>query len=110
VFVENLMKLIAGRPMTHRFDGHANCFVESGDGKALLLDFNYDTEPLAGKYPVPGLGPLALLKESRMNHWGKLAFEKIYWNILLKGRWMPVPNEMSMAGKHPAATVKESNE
>lgn len=108
VFVDNLMERIAGKPMTHRFDGHANCFVESGDGKALLLDFNYDTEPLVGKYPVPGVGPMSLLKESRVNHWGKLAFEKIYWNILLPGRWMPVPTEMSMAGKNPAATEEES--
>ena len=45
--------------MTGSFDGHANCFVESGDGKALLIDFNYDTEPLPGTYPLPGVGPFA---------------------------------------------------
>ena len=60
-----------GEPMTHSFDGHANCFVESGDGKALLIDFNYDTEPLPGKYPLPGVGPLDLLKETRANHLGQ---------------------------------------
>ena len=52
VFVENFIQLIEGRPMTHSFDGHANCFVESGGGKALLLDFNYDTEPLTGQVPA----------------------------------------------------------
>lgn len=99
VFVDNFLEHIAGRPMLKRFDGHANCFIEAGDGKALLIDFNYTTEPLPGKYPLPGVGPLSLLKETRANHWGKLAFEKIYWHLLLPGRPLPVSNEMSMAGK-----------
>ena len=101
VFVENFLELIAGRPMTHRFDGHANCFVESGGGKALLLDFNYDTEPLTGSFPLPKVGPMSLLKESRANHLGKLAFRHIYWNVLLPGRPMGLPSAMSMAGKNP---------
>jgi sulfide:quinone oxidoreductase len=86
--------------MTGRFDGHANCFVESGNGKALLIDFNYDTEPLPGRYPVPGAGPFHLLEETRVNHWGKLAFRWMYWNLLLPGRPIPLPAHMSMAGKH----------
>lgn len=99
IFVENFLDHIAGRPMRRRFDGHANCFVESGGGKALLIDLNYDTEPLPGTYPLPGVGPLRLLRESRMNHWAKLSFERIYWSILIRGRWLPVSTEMSMAGK-----------
>ena len=99
VFVENFLEHIEGLPMTASFDGHANCFVESGSGKGLLIDFNYDTEPLPGKYPLPKIGPLDLLKETRANHLGKLAFRHIYWNILLPGRPMPVPTHMSMAGK-----------
>jgi sulfide:quinone oxidoreductase len=86
--------------MTGRFDGHANCFVESGRGKALLIDFNYDTEPLPGDYPLPGLGPFRLLEETRTNHLGKLAFRWMYWNLLLPGRPIPLPAHMSMAGKH----------
>ncbi|REK40549.1 MAG: NAD(P)/FAD-dependent oxidoreductase [Actinobacteria bacterium] len=105
VFVENFLEHIAGLPMTRRFDGHANCFVEAGGGKALLIDFNYDTEPLPGKYPLASIGPLSLLKETRANHLGKLAFEKIYWNVLLPGRPMPVASEMSMAGKIPADQI-----
>lgn len=104
VFVENFMELIAGQPMTHSFDGHANCFVESGGGKALLLDFNYDTEPLMGTFPLPKVGPMTLLKESRANHVGKLAFRHIYWNLLLPGRPVGLPSAMSMAGKIPART------
>jgi sulfide:quinone oxidoreductase len=100
VFADNFIQHIQGQPMTGRFDGHANCFVESGDGKALLIDFNYDTEPLPGRYPLPGLGPFRLLEESPVNHWGKLAFRWMYWNLLLPGRPIPLPAHMSMAGKH----------
>jgi len=99
IFTENFLELIAGKPMTGSFDGHANCFIEAGDGKGLLIDFNYDTEPLMGKYPLPVVGPLSLLKETRANHLGKLAFRWIYWNVLLPGRSMPVPTHMSMVGK-----------
>ena len=101
LFAENFVDLVEGRPMTHLFDGHANCFIESGHGKGLLIDFNYDTEPLPGKYPVPGIGPFTLLKESYVNHWGKLGFRWAYWHLLLPGRPLPVPALMSMAGKHP---------
>lgn len=100
IFVDNFLEHVAGKPMTGSFDGHANCFVESGDGKALLIDFNYDTEPLPGTYPLPYVGPLSLLKETRANHLGKLAFRHIYWNVLLPGRPVPLPAHMSMAGKH----------
>ena len=101
LFTENFLEHIAGRPMTHPFDGHANCFIESGHGKGLLIDFNYDTEPLPGKYPLPGVGPFTLLEESRVNHLGKLGFRWMYWHLLLRGRPLPVPALMSMAGKHP---------
>jgi sulfide:quinone oxidoreductase len=101
VLVGNLADLAAGRPMSHSFDGHANCFVETGSAKALLLDFNYDTEPLTGTFPLPGIGPLRLLEESRLNHLGKLAFRHVYWNVLLPGRPLGLPSAMSMAGKHP---------
>ena len=99
IFVDNFCQLIAGKPMTGSFDGHANCFIESGNGKGLLIDFNYDIEPLPGKYPLPLLGPMDLLKETRANHLGKLAFRWIYWNVMLPGRPMPVTTHMSMVGK-----------
>ena len=102
VFVDNFVDHVAGRPMTGSFDGHANCYIESGHGKALLIDFNYDTEPLTGTFPVPRLGPFHLLEQTRANHLGKLAFRHMYWNLLLPGRPIPLPAHMSMAGKHPA--------
>ncbi len=99
IFVDNFLEHILGKAMTGSFDGHANCFIESGDGKGLLIDFNYDTQPLPGKYPVPVVGPFSLLKETRANHFGKLAFRWMYWNVLLPGRPIPLPANMSMAGK-----------
>jgi sulfide:quinone oxidoreductase len=99
VFVHNFLEHIEGQPMTGSFDGHANCFVEAGDDKALLIDFNYDTEPLPGKYPLPVVGPLSLLEETRANHLGKLAFRQLYWHVLLPGHPLPLPAHMSMAGK-----------
>ncbi len=99
VMEENLLCAINGQPMTASFDGHANCYIESGHSKGALIDFNYDTEPLTGTYPIPVLGPFSLLRESWINHLGKLAFKFIYWHILLKARHLPVTNHMSMAGK-----------
>jgi sulfide:quinone oxidoreductase len=99
VFIENFVRYIEGQEMISMFDGHANCFIESGFGKGILIDFNYDVEPLPGKYPLPGIGPFSLLQESEMNHWGKMMFRWMYWNILLKGKEMPVTAQMTMAGK-----------
>ncbi len=103
VLAENIVRASQGRSLLESFDGHANCFVESGFGKALLIDFNYDVEPLPGTFPLPIVGPMSLLKETRRNHWGKLAFEWIYWNALLPGRPLPISNRMSMIGKRKLA-------
>ncbi len=99
VFAANFLRHLRGLPMLESFDGHANCFIESGFGKGLLIDFNYETEPLPGKFPLPGIGPFSLLGESEANHWGKMMFRWTYWNILLKGKDFPLPSEMLMAGK-----------
>lgn len=102
VLVENLLAVIDARAPTAAFDGHANCFIETGHGKAMLIDFNYTTEPLPGKFPLPGVGPFSLLEETAVNHWGKLAFKWIYWNILLRGKELPLDHRMLMAGKRAA--------
>lgn len=100
ILTDNILHYIAGEPLKEEFDGHANCFVETGNGKALLIDFNYTHEPVEGTFPLPGIGPLRLLKESRINHMGKLAFRWIYWNMLLKGTHIPfVSTAMQEAGK-----------
>jgi len=99
ILTENILSYISGEPMTASFDGHANCFIETGFGKATLIDFNYTTEPLPGKYPFAGIGPMNLLKVTRANHFGKLAFRWVYWHMLLTGKKLPVSTNMSMAGK-----------
>lgn len=99
VLAPNVLRWIDGRPLDEGFDGHANCFVETGHGKAMLLDFNDATEPLPGRFPLPGIGPFTLLEESHVNHWGKLAFRWVYWNVLLRGEELPLDHRMALAGK-----------
>ena len=98
VLVENVRRCLADEPLDGSFDGHTNCFIETGFGKALLIDFNYDTEPLPGHFPT-SVG-LPLLKESRLNHLGKLMFQPLYWHSLLPGRDLPgVGTAMPTRGK-----------
>jgi len=99
ILYENFLSIIEGREPKAKFDGHANCFIESGFNKGILIDFNYDTEPLPGKYPLPGVGPFSLLEETKMNHYGKVMFRWMYWNFLVKGLELPIESHMSMAGK-----------
>lgn len=98
---DNILRQIRGEPLLEEFDGHSNCFIESGGGKALLIDFNYEFEPHEGRFPF-SFGPMKLLEESRLNHLGKLAFRHIYWNVLLKGR--PLPGISRRKKAPPAAT------
>ncbi len=100
ILTENILSYIHGKPLEAHFDGHANCYIESGYNKAFLIDFNYDVEPVEGTFPLPGVGPFSLLKETTINHWGKMAFRHIYWYMLLKGIPIPtVPPHMKTSGK-----------
>ncbi len=99
ILTENILSYIQHKPLTATFDGHANCFIETGFGKAALIDFNYTTEPLPGKFPLAYVGPMDLLKPTLTNHMGKLAFRWVYWHMLLTGKKLPVPTHMSMSGK-----------
>lgn len=108
VLTENILNYIHGKPLKETFDGHANCFVETGFNKAMLIDFNYDQEPVPGVFPFKGIGPMKLLKENKMNHWGKLAFRWIYWNMLMKGKKIPfITPQMSYVGKEVAPKKEE---
>jgi len=102
VLAANVRRFLDGQPLAASFDGHTNCFIETGFGQALLIDFNYDTEPLTGHYPAR-LG-LPLLRPSRLNHLGKLAFQQLYWHGLLPGHDVPgISSAMPTRGKHRAA-------
>ena len=100
VVVDNILREINGEEAEPHADGHANCFIETGYNKAVLVDFNYDIQPVPGKFPLPVVGPMTLLKESTLNHLGKLAFKYIYWHVLLPGLSIPmVGSRMSTLGK-----------
>ncbi len=100
VLTENILSYIDERELEASFDGHANCFIESGHGKGFLLDFNYELEPVPGHFPIPKVGPFKLLGESRINHLGKLAFKYVYWHALLRAIPLPmVSHKMTRAGK-----------
>jgi sulfide:quinone oxidoreductase len=97
--VENLVREIDGYEALPTFDGHATCFLASGFEKAILLDFNYDVEPLPGKFPFPGMGPFSLLQDTFGNYWGKMMFKWVYWNLMMKGLDLPLEAQMNIAGK-----------
>jgi len=99
ILMENILAAMEGRDLPAKFDGHANCYIETGYGKGALIDFNYITEPLPGTFPLPGIGPFGLLKNTKMNHYGKVLFRWIYWHILVKGKELPIEADMTMAGK-----------
>ncbi|MFN0154944.1 MAG: NAD(P)/FAD-dependent oxidoreductase [Gaiella sp.] len=104
VLTRNISNYLGGADLETAYDGHANCFIETGFHKALLIDFNYETEPLTGHFPT-AFG-LPLLRESRLNHLGKLAFQWVYWHALLPGREIPgIGPAMPTSGKKPATTT-----
>lgn len=107
ILEENLLSAASGKSLEAKFDGHSNCFVETGYGKGMLIDFNYDTEPLPGTFPFAKVGPMPLLKESRINHWGKLMFRHVYWHALLPGFPLGIGPAMSLKGKQTELLKKE---
>jgi sulfide:quinone oxidoreductase len=107
ILTKNILHYINKEPLTEEFDGHANCFIETGNRRALLIDFNYTHEPVTGTFPFPLVGPLELLRESHINHLGKVAFKWIYWHMLLKGRHIPfISTRMREKRKHFANVKK----
>ena len=99
VVVFNIMSEIHGVKPEEIYDGHSTCFIVYSKGTSSLIDFNYKIEPLHGKFPAPKFGPFSLLKETKMNWYGKLGFEALYWNVLLAGRHLGAPPTLVMAGK-----------
>ena len=99
VVVFNIMSEIHGVKPEEIYDGHSTCFIVYSKGTSSLIDFNYKIEPLHGKFPAPKFGPFSLLKETKMNWYGKLGFEGLYWNVLLAGRHLGAPPTLVMAGK-----------
>lgn len=67
VVAANIAHTITGKGKQKRFDGHGECFIETGDGKAGFGKGNFYAEP------VP---EVKLHKVGRRWHAGKVLFEK----------------------------------
>ncbi len=69
VVAHNIAAAILGRPADARFNGHGECFVEIGDGRAGFGSGNFYGEPTP---------QVRLRAPGRLLHLAKVAFEK-YW-------------------------------
>lgn len=105
VLIENLVARAHGDEPPARYDGQVECFVETGDERAVLLAYDYAAPPRSGRYPMPGLGPFTLLEETAMNHAGKMLFKWSYWHLFLRGYELPLPGPSV-----PSGTATEARE
>lgn len=80
VLVDNLLALMAGRPLPARYDGYASCPLTTGYGKLLLAEFDYD-----GK-PTPSF-PLIDTLQERRDMWlmKKYGLPRLYWSLMMRG-------------------------
>lgn len=60
-------------PPLHVYDGKVMCFLETGQGRATTISFDYDHLPVS---PAP----------ARRWHWAKAIFNKTYWHTVPQGR------------------------
>lgn len=74
VVAENIAASILGTPSTARFNGHGQCFLEVGEGRAGLGSGNFYAEPTPD---------IAVREPSRWNHFGKFLFEKAWLHTRL---------------------------
>jgi sulfide:quinone oxidoreductase len=68
----NLLRLIAGQEPEARYDGSVMCLVETGNGRATVLRFNYEHPP---QPPRPSL----------WHHWLKVLLNRFYPALVPKG-------------------------
>ncbi|MFT5327401.1 MAG: sulfide:quinone oxidoreductase [Planctomycetaceae bacterium] len=80
VLVKNLRSLIAGRPLTAKYDGYTSCPVVTGYGTLVLAEFDYDGNP-AESFPINQA-------KERWSMWllKKYGLPLLYWHGMLKGR------------------------
>lgn len=80
VLVDNLLAVMAGRPLPGRYDGYASCPLTTGYGKLLLAEFDYD-----GK-PTPSF-PLIDTLQERRDMWlmKKYGLPRLYWSLMMRG-------------------------
>ena len=56
VVIENILRHMEGLEPLPKFDGHANCFIESGFEKGVLIDLTTMSNlcPASSRCPVSG--------------------------------------------------------
>lgn len=69
VVAHNIARAITGQGEAQTFQGHGECFVETGDGRAGFGSGNFYAEPKPR---------IALYPPSRLRHFAKVVYEK-YW-------------------------------
>jgi sulfide:quinone oxidoreductase len=72
ILAHNLLRLIAGQEPEARYDGSVMCLVETGNGRATVLRFNYEHPP---QPPRPSL----------WHHWLKVLLNRFYPALVPKG-------------------------
>ena len=101
VLTENIVRYLAGRGARRRLRRarellHRDRLPQGAADRLQLRD-------RAAARPLPHRrSGLPLLRESRLNHLGKLAFQWVYWHALLPGREIP--------GIGPAMPTRGKNE
>jgi sulfide:quinone oxidoreductase len=74
VAADAIMASVKGEaPPKHIYDGKVMCFLETGQGQATTIQFDYDHPPVS---PTP----------ARRWHWAKALFNKTYWHTVPQGR------------------------
>jgi sulfide:quinone oxidoreductase len=74
VAADGIVAAVRGEaPPTHVYDGKVMCFLETGQGQATTIRFDYDHPPVS---PTP----------ARRWHWAKTLFNKTYWHTVPQGR------------------------
>ncbi len=72
VVVENVLAELAGRVPSARYDGHVQCFCETGGGKSLRIEFDYAHPP---ERPEP----------SYLAHHQKALLNRFYFDLIPRG-------------------------
>jgi sulfide:quinone oxidoreductase len=73
VIASRIASLVAGTVPTQNYGGRVMCFLETGDGKATSLRFDYEHPPVP---PQP----------NRAWHMAKWLFNRMYWETVPQGR------------------------
>ncbi|MDE3101057.1 MAG: NAD(P)/FAD-dependent oxidoreductase [Chloroflexota bacterium] len=73
VVASRIAAIVQGTAPREAYAGRVMCFLETGNGRATTLRFDYAHPPTP---PTP----------SRMWHWAKWAFNRVYWVTVPQGR------------------------